>query len=339
MIDPNRYPLIRVNRPSLVSAFTLVELLVVIGIISVLVGILLPALNKARAAAMVTKCSANLKQIGVGAQMHVQNHRGYYPLAGILKGATGAKIENGEPRELNDVGKTKYSYIYLKEGVNLTVFAGWHTSVAQYFTKAKILDSQDNTEYERDEDGDGDYMRFFNCPADVGKSSDLEYTVIHIPADKPRPWGWQLRQSYVLNEAIFGWDDAPPASKTRLKGQASKISDPSRTFMVICGPGGSRFSANLTNDRGATRYAIVANARGYGQTDLTGRPVVSIPLAESLPNPATPTATMYMAMPVNALDGKRHKGAAPILFADGHVESRRVARGDLADVYLLPPKR
>lgn len=55
--------------------FTLVELLVVIGIIALLVGILLPVLNRAREEGLKTRCSANLKQIGLAMQIYANNSK------------------------------------------------------------------------------------------------------------------------------------------------------------------------------------------------------------------------------------------------------------------------
>lgn len=74
-------------------AFTLVELLVVIGIIALLVSVLLPALARARESARAVKCLSNMRNLGLASMMYANENRGYLVQAGMAHGGAHAAEE------------------------------------------------------------------------------------------------------------------------------------------------------------------------------------------------------------------------------------------------------
>lgn len=75
------------------AGFTLVELLVVIGIIALLVGVLLPALQRARASAATVQCASNMRQVAIGLTAYTTDNRGRH-MPSVVAGG-GALYPNG----------------------------------------------------------------------------------------------------------------------------------------------------------------------------------------------------------------------------------------------------
>jgi prepilin-type processing-associated H-X9-DG protein/prepilin-type N-terminal cleavage/methylation domain-containing protein len=103
--------------------FTLVELLVVIGIIALLIAILMPVLSSARRAANTTKCMSNLRSLGQALFLYAIDHRGYWPAAVHRRDAPTFPLSSSGEEELRwpdrlapYVAKTKnLSYKNLEE--------------------------------------------------------------------------------------------------------------------------------------------------------------------------------------------------------------------------------
>ena len=97
------------TRPPRQHAFTLVELLVVVGIIAVLLALLLPAMNKARESARAVACASNLRQIGMGMVMYVNENKQRFPFHadwGPAYEEDWIHWQPGPNRDINDLTKT-----------------------------------------------------------------------------------------------------------------------------------------------------------------------------------------------------------------------------------------
>ena len=211
------------------AAFTLVELLVVIGIIALLIGILLPALSSARKTAQRTACAAKLQQIMVAAQNHRATHQDYYPLAGALPG--------GFPEDLNDADCRKYDYFDNQlSGAKGRVLCPVTESLATQMVSSAVLHSiggqlgtPTNGTYVNIMLDPSNMARYFLCPSQAAAPIDINPVYMCLyDANCPKSnisgvgaYGLSFiePQSYVFNEYVLGWND----TYGRLRGKATRV--------------------------------------------------------------------------------------------------------------------
>jgi len=311
-------------------AFTLVELLVVIGIIALLIAFLMPALGHAKQQAVRTACAAKLQQIMVAAQLHRMDHQDYYPLAGVLPGI--------EPELLDDPYAVKYDYFSNQDiaGSIINHQAAIHRRLApitdalayEMRYRDMMMASSNAAEIQLMYDPKS-FIRNFMCPGQANDFGELApqappaASFLYYTSNGSEGMQYYSEpMSYVWNEAILGWNGNVDLG--RLQGLASQVRQPSLTMFAADGLHG----------------ALGTEIAGYGAftlENLTKKPPVT--MADALLGATgnwSPSATILAADPA-CFDTKRHHGIINVAFCDGHVEARQINSRDLAKIYLLAP--
>jgi len=299
------------------GAFTLVELLVVIGIIAVLIAILMPALSVARQSANRTACASKLHQICVAAQLHASDHQGYYPLAGVLPGY--------DPVGLDDVYSTKYDYvtIYSQDGLPLTP-APIIVSLARDMSYRNALDDPDVQSMNAKLADPTGLSRNFLCPSQASVADDVvQFPWMFYCIAPNGTLSYWVRESYVFNEAVCGWGAAPDVDN-RFRGRVSLIHQAAATMFVADGLMGDPADGRHLDPNGVQATATLYNTIPY--------PPVT--LADAFKGDGNPGD---IAGDSESFDLVRHRGKINIGFCDGHVETRDISIKALSNAFLLAP--
>ncbi len=334
------------------AGFTLVELLVVIGIIALLVSILLPSLTKARKQAQNVQCMSNLKQIVGGAFIHAAEHRGYVPLVGNISVQL-LPYDRNDPfymaKALNDVGRQKYEYVIAPDIGNLRIAMPFMGAMQRYLGfPTPPTENWDTVEAELD--SNRSVWKMFMCPMTNSSSystklisgikiPEKQATVMQMNINGSPIFIWSTNGDYVFNEGVTGFNSDP--AYRYLGGKFSKGNYASS--LVFMTDGQRRKTAPSSSFPGFADGWMTWSPKAATAANMT-KPIT---LADALQVTSTGGGSQAGGGTSNTLcapdnwqnfDAKRNSNKINIVFVDGHVETRTITAKDLRSVYLIPPR-
>ena len=309
-------------------AFTLVELLVVIGIIAVLIGILLPTIGAARRQAAITKCSSNQRQLVLACMMHANEHRGYFPLAGELQVKFSFNWD-GMPTGLQDSTRGRYTYAKWPD-IGTFAIVPLPGAIAGYLGYRNLDFSDVNKLDQQLNDRHAGVWKMFMCPA----TESFNYERSGVDATTPFNQGnmmsivnygspsaaWSTNTDFAINEGALGFNHDQKYASRRMAGNLARTKNTSQLMLFADGlPGTAAAYPSWAKDPWILfRPALMG----------TGPVTLSDALAKNskVEDPAQSAR----------FDLTRHRGKMNVAFADGHVELLRIEPGELSRSYLVP---
>jgi prepilin-type N-terminal cleavage/methylation domain-containing protein/prepilin-type processing-associated H-X9-DG protein len=282
--------------------FTLIELLVVIAILAVLIGLLLPAVQKVREAAARVQCLNNLKQIALAAH-NFHNATGQFPV-----GARPPVFVGDRP-----TGGTNLFVELLPYFEQDTLYKRWD----DYDNRNNVAGGRNATQAQ--------VLKLLLCPSDLLPQSVVEVTVEGTP-----PWsrGFYAVTSYGGNAGKRSFHPGDPPTFPRLSRDGiftldrcirlADISDGvSNTFLF-----GERFHLDPEHDRlKPVFFPTVGPLAGWGKWGYVAKGVSQVTLSTPVPiNYRVPRDGGYSAVEDRLCAfGSGHTGGANFAFADGSV--------------------
>lgn len=299
------------------GAFSLVELLVVMGIITLLIGLILPAIVSSQREADRVRCLAVLRGIGAAAQFHEVDHEGYLPVGGWQfpsptsdnagGGSSTSSTNKGPPhiatpQGLGDPEERHFVY-YLDSGTKrpapVTAALGRYFAISMRFGSREELTDQLQAPAIR---------QLFRCPAQSWKKMRPGLT------QRDGEDGWTSPpefSGYIFNEAVMGMRDMAKgqgaADREPPVGNMAKVKHPASVMLACDGR-----PRDAEKDDWLMAFDKTAHDTLYDFQQNT----------------------LHGGWGKDSFDYDRHHGTLNVLFLDGHAESVRMSPGGLATVGL-----
>jgi prepilin-type N-terminal cleavage/methylation domain-containing protein/prepilin-type processing-associated H-X9-DG protein len=245
------------SRRTTTAGFTLVELLVVIGIIAVLISLLLPSLNRARESARQVQCLSNVRQISMAFVVYSTHNRGEFPLRGRLNGASSEDWLWWQ----NRTGALITATVAPPAGGGMTAYQG------------RTVDQQDQPELGGVMPylGSGPFVQtasFLVCPSD---------DITNRPNAGSAAKGGAYRFSYTMNRRLSGeYPETPKMSSVKRSTEIALVLEEAASTIDDGACEMAAYDKNGVRQEGGNLLNIVHDRRG-AKVDNTYNPTLSLP--------------------------------------------------------------